>query len=114
MNRKNVLAQFIKEVWSEGNVDACDIYVADSYSIHHDPGDPWHGRKLSRAEFKERVRLSRAPFPDQRFELQEVLADGSTVAATWLWTGTHKGDFPHPENRSRCPAPRCTTSTTRR
>ena len=94
MNRKNVLAQFIKEVWSEGNVDACDRYVADSYSIHHDPGDPWHGQTLSRAQFKERVVLSRAPFPDQRFELQELLADGSAVAATWLWTGTHQGDFP--------------------
>lgn len=42
---------------------------------------------MSRDEFKERVRQSRAPFPDQRFELQEVLADRRAVAATWLWTG---------------------------
>jgi steroid delta-isomerase-like uncharacterized protein len=94
MDRKTLLAQFIDEVWSAGDIDACDRYLGDSYSIHHDPGDPWHHKQLSRAEFKERVRLSRAPFPDQRFELQEVLADGNAVAATWLWSGTHAGDFP--------------------
>lgn len=94
MDIKTVLTQFINEVWSEGNVEAGDRYLGDSYCIHHDPGDCWHRKQLSRAEFKERVRLSRAPFPDQRFELQAVLAEGSAVAATWLWTGTHAGDFP--------------------
>ncbi len=94
MDRRTLLTQFSQQVWSEGNIDACDSYLGESYFIHHDPGDPWNHRQLSRAEFKERVRLSRAPFPDQRFELQEVLADGSAVAATWLWTGTHAGDFP--------------------
>ncbi len=64
MDRKTVLTQFMNEVWSEGNVEAWDRYLGDSYSIHHDPGDPWHRKQLSRAEFKERVRLSRAPFPD--------------------------------------------------
>lgn len=94
MNRKKVLTEFIREVWSEGIIDACDRYIADSYTIHHDPGDPWHQKKLSRAEFKDRVRLSRAPFPDQCFALQRVLADGNALAATWLWTGTHKADLP--------------------
>jgi steroid delta-isomerase-like uncharacterized protein len=93
-NIKSILEHFIKEVWTDGNINACDGFVADCYSIRHDPGDAWHQRTLSRAEFKERVRLSRAPFPDQRFELQELFAEDSAVAATWLWTGTHQGDIP--------------------
>lgn len=94
LNKKTLVEQFIKEVWSEGNIDACDRYIADNYSIRHDPGDPWHQQKLTRAQFKDRVRLSRAPFPDQYFALQGIMAEGSSVAATWFWTGTHAGDLP--------------------
>jgi steroid delta-isomerase-like uncharacterized protein len=93
-NKKRMLENFISEVWSEGNVDAAERYIAQSYTIHHDPGDAWHQRELTRAEFKERVRSSRAPFPDQRFELQQTFADGNAVVATWFWTGTHMGDIP--------------------
>jgi steroid delta-isomerase-like uncharacterized protein len=93
-NKKSMLQNFIKDIWTDGNVDAAEKYIAESYTIHHDPGDAWHQRKLTRAEFKERVRSSRAPFPDQRFELQQTIADGNAVAATWFWSGTHLGDIP--------------------
>ena len=94
LNRNRVLSRFIQEVWNEGNADAAERYIAQSYTVHHDPGDPWHQRTLTAAEFTERVRLSRAPFPDQRFELLETFSDGNAVVATWLWTGTHRGDLP--------------------
>lgn len=93
-NLKEILAQFIREVWSEGNVDASDKYIASKYTIHHDPGDPWDGRELDLAGYKERVTLSRAAFPDQVFDIQELFADGDAVVMTWLWSGTHKGDIP--------------------
>jgi len=91
--RKALLADFIREVWSQGRIEACDTYLAQRYTIHHDPGDPWDGQQLDRAGFKERVRQSRAPFPDQRFDLRELLADGDAVAAAWLWSATQQGVF---------------------
>ena len=84
--RKNVLSRFIKEVWNDGNVEASDLDLADRYKIHHDPGDPWHGKELDLAGYKERVRLSRAHCPDQRFGLRELFADGDAVVATWSTT----------------------------
>src|SRR5207253_6947859 len=75
MDRKALVAHLIKAVWSEGNVDECDRYLADRYTIHHDPGDPWDGKQLDVAGFKERARVSRAPFPDQRFDIQAMFAD---------------------------------------
>jgi len=89
-----ILTRFLQEVWTEGDVDAAAKYIAPTYTIRHDPGDPWEKKELDLAGFKERVRLSRAPFPDQRFEIQELFADGDAVVATWLWTGTHLGDIP--------------------
>lgn len=91
---KEIVTRFIQEVWSGGNLDAVDTWLAPSYTIHHDPGDPWDGRTLDIAGFKERVIQSRAPFPDQRFTINELLADPDRVLATWSWTGTHKGDIP--------------------
>jgi steroid delta-isomerase-like uncharacterized protein len=93
-DRKVLLRRFLEDVWNEGRIDACDLYIADTYSIRHDPGDPWDGQTLDLAGFKNRLRLSRAPFPDQRFEVQEMIADGDAVAITWRWTATHLGDFP--------------------
>jgi steroid delta-isomerase-like uncharacterized protein len=94
VHRKELLTRFLREVWTEGDADAAGRYLAEAYTIHHDPGDPWHGRTLDLAEYENRVRVSRAPFPDQRFEVQQLIAEGDSVAVTWLWTGTHRGDLP--------------------
>ncbi len=92
--RQNVLAEFLDRVWSRGEVERCDAYLAEAYVIRHDPGDPWDGRILDLSEFKERVRISRAPFPDQRFAVQQWFESPAGVAATWLWEGAHRGDLP--------------------
>ena len=92
--RKSLLTSFLDEVWSQGQVDACDRYVGPSYTVRHDPGDPWDGRQLTREEFKDRVRKSRAPFPDQRFHVQSLLEEGGRVAVAWTWIATHQVDMP--------------------
>lgn len=92
--RKQRLACFIRQVWDDGDVDAPDAYLAETYTIHHDPGDPWEGMVLDLAGFKDRVRRSRAAFPDQRFDIQGLFADGDSVVMSWLWAATHDGDLP--------------------
>ena len=91
---KASLERFIKEVWDLGDADAAGRLLAEAYTIHHDPGDPWEGRTLDLAAYKERVRLSRAPFPDQVFDIQCMCAEGNAVMMTWLWRATHMADIP--------------------
>lgn len=93
-DNEQLLRSFLAEVWNAGHIDASDRFIAPAYTIHHDPGDPWHGKTLDLAGYKERVRLSRAPFPDQVFDIQDILAGQDKVMITWLWKGTHQGDFP--------------------
>lgn len=92
--RKQQLVAFLQDVWTDGDVEAAHKYLGGQYTIHHDPGDPWHGQTLDLDDFKKRVQVSRTPFPDQCFIVQELFADGNAVAITWHWTGTHRGDFP--------------------
>ncbi|VTZ23130.1 conserved hypothetical protein [Methylocella tundrae] len=91
---KDLLGSFISEVWNDGDADAAGRFLAPRYTIHHDPGDLWDGRVLDLAGFQERVRISRAPFPDQKFAIERLCADGDAVAMTWLWSATHAGDIP--------------------
>jgi predicted ester cyclase len=88
---KATLMAFLEDVWNAGDANACAKYIAARYTIHHDPGDPWHGQTLDVAGFRERLAVSRAPFPDQRFDVQHIVGEGDTLACAWHWSGTHLG-----------------------
>lgn len=92
--RKKILVDFIREIWNEGRFERAGAYLAPSYTLFHDPGDPWHHQTLDLAGYQERVRLSRAPFPDQTFEIQDIFEDGDAVVISWFWNATHLADMP--------------------
>ncbi|MBX7249024.1 MAG: ester cyclase [Caulobacteraceae bacterium] len=91
---KRRLTAFIRDVWDQGDADAADAYLAPAYTIRHDPGAPWEGQVLDPDAFKQRLRQLREAFPDQRFQVQALVAEGDQVAMTWLWSATHTGDLP--------------------
>lgn len=88
------LRRFFDVVWNRGEYDKISEFLAPSYEIRHDPGDPWDGKTLTPDGFRERISVSRAPFPDQRFKVVDMLDGGDRVAVFWTWSGTHKGDLP--------------------
>ena len=91
---KAIVIDYMHHVWNDGEVDTCDRYLTAIYTIHHDPGDPWDGQKLSLEAFKDRVRTSRAPFPNQQFVIDTMIEEGIKVAVAWHWTGTFVTDMP--------------------
>ncbi|WP_417609939.1 ester cyclase [Parasphingorhabdus sp.] len=92
--RKQILTDFLQDVWTDGQVEKVDHYLADNYSIHNDPGDPWDGQTLSIAGFKDRLIQSRAMAPDQIFDVEKMVEEGNDIAVAWSWSGTHLGDIP--------------------
>ncbi|MFZ5441364.1 MAG: ester cyclase [Myxococcota bacterium] len=44
-------------------------------------------------EFEAAVRVLLTGFPDVRFHLVELLAEGARVVVRWQWSGTHTGPF---------------------
>jgi len=91
---KELIAEYLEVVWNDGDVNACDRFIAPLYDIHHDPGDPWDGQTLTLDAFKERVRVSRAPFPDQQFTVDASIEEANSVAIAWHWKGTFLADLP--------------------
>lgn len=90
---KDILLQFIDEIWNHNNFDHLEKFISTKYNIYSDPGDPWEFQSLDLAAFKERINSSRTLFPDQHFTLHEVIAEGEKVAISWEFQGTHKGNM---------------------
>ena len=91
IDNARIVAEFMDTVWNHGDADAVDRFIADAYTIHSDPGDPWDGATLTRSGFKDRLSASRTPFPDLHFDIADVVAGGERVAIAWTMRGTQTG-----------------------
>ena len=87
---KNAVRRLFEEVWNKGHVQVTDELIAPTYT-HHDSSTPDVGRGPE-AE-KKRVTLYRNAFPDIRFTVEDMIAEGETVVARWSCRGTHKGEL---------------------
>jgi steroid delta-isomerase-like uncharacterized protein len=89
-DNKKLVRRFYEEVWDKGNIDVADDVFAHDY-VRHDlrateaaPGPEGQ---------KQVARAFRAAFPDLRFEVEIVIAEGDYVAARWAARGTHTGPW---------------------
>jgi steroid delta-isomerase-like uncharacterized protein len=87
---KATIRRFVEEVWNEGNLSAADGYIAPTYT-HHDSST----RDFGRGPEGERMRVTlyRSAFPDLRFTIEDLIADGDLVAVRWSSRGTHDGQL---------------------
>lgn len=90
----DVVRALLAQVWSDGDTAAIARLVAPRYTVHRDPGDPWEGQTLDRKGYAARLAHSRDAFPDLRFVVDDLLADGERVAVRWTAEGTHAGELP--------------------
>jgi steroid delta-isomerase-like uncharacterized protein len=87
---KELVRRFYDEVWGAGNLEVADEVFADDY-VRHDlrptaPAPGPEGQKRIAADF-------RAAFPDLRFDVELLLADGDFVISRWTASGTHLGTW---------------------
>ena len=87
---KALARRFYEEVLNQGKLDVLDEILSDDFVEHQEiPGMP-SGKDGVRAY----VTTFRDAFPDLRFELQAVVAEGDEVWVHAVMTGTQKGDLP--------------------
>jgi steroid delta-isomerase-like uncharacterized protein len=70
-------------------LDASDAYIAEDYRATA-PG--WPG-PFNRDQVKDTFRTNFVAFPDLKYELQDIIAQGDKAAATWEMTGTHQNEL---------------------
>ena len=88
-SNKDVLRGAIENVWNKGDLSAIAQYYAADVVIHGAlPGLP-----PGLEGVRQVISAYRAAFPDVQLTIEELIAEGDTVADRWMWTGTHKGEF---------------------
>ena len=85
---KAVVLRYVEEVWNRHDLDAIDGLVSPEYVNHAATTDEYrHGGARHIWEWILSV------FPDHHFDVEDVAADGETVAIMGTMTGTHEGEL---------------------
>ncbi len=76
---KAVVKRFFEEIWSKGNVQSMEEFT---------------GYTKERTDWlKEGVTRLHVSFPDIKYTVQEMIAEGDKVMAYWTAEGTHKAEY---------------------
>lgn len=86
---KAVIRRAYEEIWNQRNVEVVDEIVAEDFLNYAAPPDRQRGRQ----GLKEVVRMFESAFPDFRYEVEDVIAEGEKVVVRDVFRGTHEGDF---------------------
>ena len=86
---KAVVRRMIEEGWNGYDHNVIDEVVAPDYFNH--AAVPEHQRGIAGA--KHILSWLVAAFPDTRFEIEDIIADGDMVAIRGTASGTHEGEF---------------------
>jgi len=86
---KAVVADYVRTVFNEGEVDRIGEFVAETIVDHSAPPDLPTGI----AGQKIKISAFRAAFPDLKIDYTLQVAEGDLVAGQFTLTGTHSGEF---------------------
>lgn len=84
-----IIRRWIEVVWNQANIESVDEFVTDTY-VRHDPNIP---EVRGPEEEKQHVARSLSAFPDLRFTIEDMVAEGEKVVVRLTGRGTHKGEL---------------------
>jgi len=86
---KAIVQRFAEEVLQKHNLSVIDEIISEEYVLHG-PG----GQEIKGPEgFKQLAAISLSGFSDGRFTIDDMVAEGDTVAVRYTRTGTHDGEY---------------------
>jgi steroid delta-isomerase-like uncharacterized protein len=88
---KRLVRRAYEEIRSRGNLEVADEIFAPDYTGHDPTADPPEVRGPE--GFKKQTAGYRAIFPDLRFSIDSMVAEGDEVVVRWTATGTHQGSL---------------------
>jgi predicted ester cyclase len=82
--------EVLQELFRTRDPDVVDSVLAANV-VQHISGLPPQAQSLE--GFKQLLPALPHAFPDTLFQLENLVAEGDTVAFRVIWTGTHQGEF---------------------
>jgi steroid delta-isomerase-like uncharacterized protein len=88
-DHKATIGKLYEEAVNGRNMDVIDEFVKEDVIENEE----FPGIASGREGVKQFFRMMVEAFPDLRFDVQDVIAEGDRVAARCVMTGTHQGQF---------------------
>lgn len=85
---KRTVRRLPEEVANGDNLEVLDEIFAEGF-IDHTPLGEMHGRDTAKEQFKQIF----AAFPDREVTVEDLIAEGDTVAIRVTWQATHTGEY---------------------
>jgi steroid delta-isomerase-like uncharacterized protein len=85
---KSLIRRYVDEIWNKRNIDKLEEFLAPNYTSQTSDG--------TIRGVKEYAQLHESyikAFPDCKFTIDEILAEGDMVSARCTFSGTHKGEL---------------------
>jgi steroid delta-isomerase-like uncharacterized protein len=83
-----LIRRLYEDVFNQRNLALVDELCTSDQAFHNPP-TTLHGRE----EFKQLLSLYLTAFPDARFTVEDVIAEGDRVASRYTFRGTHQGEL---------------------
>lgn len=83
------IVQRMLDAFNSGNMELVDRVV----SKDHVDETPFPGTPANRDGLKKQIAALREAFPDAKFSVEKITAQGDTVAFRWKMVGTNRGPF---------------------
>jgi len=80
---KAVVRRDRQELMNEGNLNVVDAIFSARFALN--------GQKMTPESFKPLAAMWRTAFPDMRYMLEHIIAEGDIVVEHWTARGTHRG-----------------------
>jgi steroid delta-isomerase-like uncharacterized protein len=87
---KELVRRIYGELWNERKLEVAEELIAQD-AVNYDTG--LLPQPFGPEEMKGTVRMVTAGFPDNRHEVEEMIAEGDKVVVRCTLTGTHEGEF---------------------
>ena len=85
---KKIILRIFNEGFSQGKFEVFDELISDKFVNHGIPNAP-----TGINGFRTIVRQFLNAFPDLKINVEQIIAEGDTVACRGFATGTHDGEF---------------------
>jgi len=82
-DNKTVVRRYRLELWDEGNLNVVDEVFPEKFAFD--------GQEITPEGFKKIVTMWRTAFPDMRYTIENIIAEGDKVVDHWRARGTHRG-----------------------
>ena len=91
---KQIVRRFVEEMWNGGKLDVADEVLAADYVEHpSSPDEAKPAEPCGPDGMKRFVGMFLGAFPDMKFNIEHMVAEGDRVAIHLVGRGTHLGEL---------------------